>query len=359
MIFYETMQLVTTTPKQGALQIRITSADDMWHLSQIIAPGDVLTSQTERKIKIGEEKAAITRRKVTLSVRVEKVECSPHFLRVSGKIIEGKEDIPAGSYHTLNLEEGSVFSLAKEEWPRYQLERLKDAAQEKMPPTVIVVFDREEAFFAVLKRTGAELLSHLQGEVQKKRVQVKTKVSFFQTVIDAIKEYDVRFKLQNIILASPSFWKEELLKELKDPELRKKIVPVTCSSVDEGAINEVISSPQTKNALIASRTADEMRAVDALLAEIRKNSGLSAYGLKEVKLAAEECAVRQLLVTDAFIVAHQEKGTYAGIDALLRKVDSAGGTITVVCVDHAGGKKLAGLGSIAALLRYKKDDFPE
>ncbi len=345
------MQLITPSPKQGTMQLRITSADDMWHLSQIIAPGDVLTAQTERKIKIGEEKAAITRRKVTLSIKVEKVECSPHFLRVSGKILEGKEDIPAGSYHTINLEEGSAFSLTKESWPRYQLERLNEAAQEKMPPTIIVVFDREEAFFALLKRTGAELLTHLRGEVSKKRVQVKTKVSFYQNIIDAMKQYVERFKLQNIILASPSFWKEELLKELKDAELKRKIIPVSCSSVDETAINEVIASPQTKNALAASRTAEEIAAVESLLAEIRKDSKLAAYGLKEVTEAAE--AVRQLLITDAFIVANQEKGTYAEIDSLLRKIDAAGGTITVICADHSGGKKLAGLGNIAAILRYR------
>ena len=166
-----------------------------------------------------------------------------------------------------------------------------------------------------------------------------------------MKQYVERFKLQNIILASPSFWKEELLKELKDAELKKKIIPVSCSSVDENAINEVIASPQTKNALAASRTAEEIAAVDALLAEIKKNSGLAKYGIAEVKSAAD--AVRQLLITDAFIVANQEKGTYAEIDALLRKVDSTGGTITVVCADHAGGKKLAGLGNIAAILRYK------
>ncbi|MBI4016678.1 MAG: mRNA surveillance protein pelota [Candidatus Aenigmarchaeota archaeon] len=346
------MQLLTTVPKQGTMQIRITSADDMWHLSQIIAPNDVLTAQTERKIKIGEEKAAITRRKVILSICVEKVECSPHFLRVSGKIIEGKEDIPAGSYHTINLEEGSAFNLTKEQWPRYQLERLKEAAQEKMLPTIIVLFDREEAFIALLKRTGAEFLSHLRGEVPKKRMQTKSKVSFYQTILEGIKEYDKRFKLQTIILASPSFWKEELLKELKDAELKKKMILVSCSSVDENAINEVISSPQTKNALTASRTAHEMQAVDSLLAEIKKDSKLAVYGLKEVHSATEAGAVRQLLITDAFIVANQEKGTYAEIDMFLRKVDNSGGTITVVCADHAGGKKLAGLGNIAALLRY-------
>ena len=139
------MQIISSTPKQGTMQLRITSADDMWHLSQIIAPNDVLTAQTERKIKIGEEKAAIVRRKITLSRKVEKVECSPHFLRVSGKIIEGKEDIPAGSYHTINLEEGSAFSLTKESWPRYQLERLKEAAQEKMPKKEMTETEKLEA----------------------------------------------------------------------------------------------------------------------------------------------------------------------------------------------------------------------
>jgi len=153
--------------------------------------------------------------------------------------------------------------------------------------------------------------------------------------------------------ASPSFWKEELLKELKDKELRQKMILVSCSSVDESALTEAVSSPDTQRALQASRTAAEIAAVDALLTEIRKNSGLSTYGTTAVQQAANAGSVKQLLITDTFIVSNQEKGTYADIDAVLGIVDKNNGAIIVVCSDHTGGKKLNGLGGIAALLRYK------
>ncbi|MBI4148180.1 mRNA surveillance protein pelota [Candidatus Woesearchaeota archaeon] len=346
------MQLLTSAPKQGALRLQITAPDDLWLLSQIISPGDALKARTERKIKLGEEKTTIVRRTITLEIQVEKVSFSPHALRISGKILEGAEDIPTGSYHTLSLEEGTEFSLTKKNWPTYQLKRLKDAATEKLPPTLIVAFDREEAYFAVLKRTGPELLTHLRGNVTRKRIPTKERESFWQQAIKAIKEYDTRLKLTHIILASPSFWKEELLKELKDKELRQKMILVSCASVDESALTEAVSSPDTQRALQASRTAAEIAAVDALLTEIRKNSGLAAYGTAAVQQAANAGSVKQLLITDTFIVSSQEKGTYADIDSVLGLVDKNSGAIIVVCADHAGGKKLNGLGGIAAILRY-------
>jgi len=345
-----------TPLRQDTLKLKITSPDDVWLLSQIITSGDVVTGQTERKIKLGEEKTRVTKRTITLSILVERVEFAQgeHALRVSGKIREGLEDIPAGSYHTITLEQQSVFSLVKKSWPAYQLNRIKEATKKTLPPLLIVVFDREEAFVALLTQQGVEVLAHLSGEVAKKHVQTKAAVkSFYATIIEAMKQYDVQYHPPWIILASPSFWKEELKKELTDAALKKKIIPATCSSVDQGAITEVLSRDETKTALAASRTAQEIKAVELLLADIAKNSSLVVYGFKEVKSAGDAGAIRELLLTDTMLRKYQEEGKYAVLDAFLQAVDASQGKITIISGQHAGGKKLNGLGGIAAFLRYK------
>ncbi len=342
--------------RQNVLKLKITSPDDVWLLSQIITAGDTVTGQTERKIKLGEEKARVIKRTITLSIRVEKVEFAQgeHALRVSGKILEGKEDIPAGSYHTITLEQQSVFSLAKSTWPAYQLHRIKEATKKTLPPVVMVVFDREEAYVALLTQQGIEMLAHLKGDVAKKRLQTKAAAkTFYATIIETMKEYDAQYNPPWIILASPSFWKEELKKELTDAVLKKKIIPATCSSVDQGAFTEVLARDETKTALAASRTAQEIKAVELLLADIAKNGALAVYGFKEVKAAIDAGAVRELLITDSLLRKYQEEGKYAVLDALLQAVDTAQGKITIISSKHTGGKKLNGLGGIAAFLRYK------
>ena len=102
-------------------KLMVENADDLWHLSNVIEIGDSLEGRTFRKIKLGgveERSQKITKKPVFLKIGVEKVEFHKfsNALRVSGKVLEGKEDIPKGSYHTFNIEAGSSITLTKPEW---------------------------------------------------------------------------------------------------------------------------------------------------------------------------------------------------------------------------------------------------
>ena len=44
------------------------------------------------------------------------------------------------------------------------------------------------------------------------------------------------------------------------------------------------------------------------------------------------------------------------LDALMRAVDSYNGVVVIVSGEHEGGRKLDGLGGVAALLRYKLNE---
>ena len=60
-----------------------------------------------------------------------------------------------------------------------------------------------------------------------------------------------------------------------------------------------------------------------------------------------------MVLTDKFLNDMREKEKYEQLDAVMTSVDKAKGKITIVSSEHDGGKKLNGLGGIAALLRYK------
>jgi protein pelota len=349
------MKIIKQDLKHGEITLKVENSDDLWYLSHIIDVNDVIKGKTIRKIKIGGEedrKSSVIKKSIFLKLKAEKMDFTESALRVSGKIIEGPEDIPLGSYHTFEFEENTVATIIKESWLKFQLDKLKEASQEKSGRIMIVVLDREESLFALMQREGYKLLTTVKGEVNKKAVDEKSKPCFYEDIISQIKEYNERYSLSKIILASPIFWKEELIKELKDQEIKKKIIQATCSSADSNGINEVLKRPETQEALHQDRIAQEINAVEELLKEISKNN-LAVYGLKPTNEAVNAGAVKTLLLTDKLIKKQREKENYRQIDQMLKNTESMKGNVIIISSEHEGGRKLDGLGGIGALLRYK------
>src|SRR3990167_2138349 len=299
------MKLMHTDFKKGEVKVKIENLDDLWYLNQIVEKTDLIKGKTLRKIKIGEEtqrKQKVEKKAVFLLIEVEKVEFSKtsNVLRISGIVKQGPEDVPLGSHHTFNVEENTIIKIIKQKWLKFQVDRLKEASKETPSKILVCVHDREEAYFALIKKYGYQLLSSIKGNVAKKDDLKKIEGTFYKEIKQQLEEYDRRYSLSKIIVASPAFWKEELMKEIRDENIKSRIILATCSSVGENAINEVLKRPETENALKQDRIAKEYHYVEELLAEIAKNN-LASYGLKETKNAVEAGAVRILLVTDKFI----------------------------------------------------------
>ena len=125
-----------------------------------------------------------------------------------------------------------------------------------------------------------------------------------------------------------------------------------CSDVSEAALDEVVKRPELAVVLKNSRAREEQVLVDQLLAEISKNN-LAVYGWVEVQRAVNAGAVRDLLITLDFL--HQKKlaGEYKELDTIMKQVDKSEGKIHLLSPEFESGKKINGLGGIAALLRYK------
>ena len=351
------MKIIHSDFKKGIVKVKIENLDDLWYLNQIIEKNDLVKGKTLRKIKLGEEtqrKQKIAKKAVFLLIEVEKVEFSKtsNVLRVSGTVKEAPEDVPLGTHHTFNIEENSIITLIKQKWLKFQIDKLKEASRDVSAKILICVHDREEAYFALMKKYGYQLLTNIKGTVVKKADIKQVESNFYKEILKQLIEYDERYDLSKIIIASSAFWKEELMKEIDDKKLKSKIILATCSSVGENAINEVLKRPETENALKQDRIAKEFKFVEELFAEISKNN-LASYGLKETKNAAEAGAVKTLLITDKFIQQKRMENKYEGIENIMKTVDSTKGDILIVSSDHEAGKKLDGLGGIAAILRYK------
>src|SRR3989344_2372534 len=166
------MKRIHFDPKKGELKAEIENRDDLWHLGQLIDPGDRVKGKTLRKIKLGEKDQRtmnVIKKPVFMELAVEKSDLNnaADQLRISGVVLEGPEDVPKGAHHTFTVEEHSIFILIKEKWLSFQLDRLKEDVGAKGPVILICILDREEAFFAVTTQHGHDIISRLKGNVQK------------------------------------------------------------------------------------------------------------------------------------------------------------------------------------------------
>jgi len=348
------MRILKSSLKCHELVLAVTNPEDFWYLSHIIDKNDIVTARTFRKIKLGspdERSQNIIKKPVTLTITVEKTEVTGNELRISGRINNDIEDIKKGSFHTISLEVNSTLTIKKPKWLKFQLDKIKESSFN--PPNVLIIaLDRDQASFALLKKYCYEYLTDIYGEVSKKLMKEQVKNTFYNDVINQIKEYNSRYNFQNIILASPSFWKEYVINEIKDKALKNKIILATCYSVGRTGINEIINRDEIKNILKNERIIEETRLIEELLKEISKDS-LATYGIKYVREAALSGAVKDLLITDSLIQKFRDENKYNEIDEIMSLVESSSGNINIISSEHEAGKKLNGLTGIAAILRYK------
>ena len=343
------MKILNDVARKGLIRVQIETVDDLWYASQVIAPGDFVKSKTTRKIKLGERDESV-KKTMFLQVCVEKIVFQGDVLRIMGKINEETEDIPEKAHHTLTITIGTQFDIIKEQWSAYQRERLKQAEQQQ-EAVLIVAFDREEALFAVLQQRGYKIVGKLSGKVANKRMPENEQENFQAKIITAIHSYATKIHAQHIIVASPAFWKEELMKELKDDALRKKIIIAGCSSVSRNAFQEIMKRQEVGRVLKQTRTLQESELVEMLLTAIGKG-GLATYGYNEVTKSVREGAVATLLVSTEIIKEKREEGTFESLEALMKQAEVMGGRVVIINAEHEAGSQLQGLGGIGALLRY-------
>lgn len=348
------MKILDKNMKQGTVKAMVDSADDLWYLHTIIDAGDRCTGDSEYKYKAGgttggEGKTSIIKKKVWVDIVVERSEFSASTgqLRVTGKVADGSEEVPRGSYHTLDVTEGSRISIRKERWLDYQLEKLEEALSAKTG-TLLVLFDRETAIFATLRPSGHEVLLTLKGDVPKKGVDEGKAHSFYHDVAQKAMELCARLEAEHVIAASPSFWKEYLEKEAP-PELRKKMLFTTISAVDETAIGEVLRRPELQAALRAQRSSRETALLEAILLALAKDR--LVYGKADVAAALDEGNVSEITVSENAIMKAKDEGMFGELDALLRKASDIRAKVHLVSTKEAAGK-IDGLGGIVGVKRW-------
>ncbi len=345
------MKIIHFDKKNKIAKVRVDSLDDLWHLSRIIEVGDLVAGKIERRIKVGKEEERIRseRRSFFAIIKAEKIKLEGNVLRVLGNIVGGTDELPLGSSHTLDISPGSTIKIEKE-WKQYQIKKLQDAEKASAAPKAIVcALDDEQAVLAALTSAGIKRLGEIQLGLIKKRIKEEKQEEKLGKLADEIIRLDKETNPDVVVLASPLFWKQNLLKVLKekDPKLAKKVKLEDVSTGGRRALNELINRGVLTRIIKDSEIQKEFQLVNNLMLEISKE-GLAEYGSKQVKAAVESGAVKKLLITTKHLAENREE-----IDLLIDLAEKQKSDVHIIDSDNEAGNKLDGLGGIAAILRYK------
>ncbi len=322
--------------EKNEIRIKIDNLDDLWYLSTILAPGDLVFGTVFRKEErsgdmVRSKKTA--RKKIRVGINVERTEFQEFSdrLRVMGVIVAGPEEY-IGQHQTINVGVGDEISVVKE-WSKSDMQLLEEAVKNAQRPMVyFLAIEHGLAVLAVLRSYGVQELITLRKRGDEDE-------EFFGEVLAALE--NTRTEDAPLVILGPGFYKENFVKFAK--ERLKNYTIAQASHGDMRGIYEVLKSGVLERILKEHRVSVEEKLVSKLLEEIKKE-GLYAYGVKDVKRYVEMGAVEHLLVSDK---------TYRKYADILEIAQQTGAKIHIISTTHEAGRILYNLGGIAALLRFK------
>lgn len=327
----------------GEIRLFPESVDDIWHLSHLVNPGDLVFATTLRTVDSAQDKIRpekLEKKPVRLGVRIERVELHAfsNRLRLSGIIEHG---LDSGAHHTLNIEPGYEISVIKQ-WRSHDLERVDRAVKASIHEVVhILTIEEGEAELFRMRQYGPEYVTAV-AMGSGKGSDLDTRPAFFSRVADQLVEVK-----GPVIIAGPGFVKDDFVRFVRShlPDIAGKILVVETRRIGAGAVQEVIGLGTLEKIHEDIQLGREVRATDELLQRIAKDLP-SAYGRGEVEKALGYGAVEEILVLDSLL-------RDQGIVPLLDNAEHQKARIVVLSSVFDPGKQLEGLGGIAALLRYK------
>ncbi len=332
------------------------TVDDLWHLSYVLEPGDLVSGDTTRRIQRNDDQMRDTggeREHISVTIEVESVEFArfANRLRVGGVITGCSREDQLGLHHTLNVEQHEELTIEKH-FKADQIERIEEAeAAADNPDVAIATVEEGEAYIHLVKEYGVDEYASFtkptgKGEYSRPREEL------FGELGDALGHLDT----DAIILAGPGFTKQDAKDYIVENhrDLEDLITVVDTSSAGGRGVHEVLKRGAVEEVQDETRIAREAETIDELMVRIG-DGAKAAYGIEQVQEAADFGAVEELLILDERLRdERQAEGDWEiDVNEVIDSVEQKGGEITVFSKEFQPGQQLKNLGGIAALLRYR------
>ncbi|KAI9847731.1 MAG: Translation factor pelota [Sclerophora amabilis] len=381
----------------GSITLFPEEPEDMWHAYNLIRPGDGLRAAAIRRVttESATGSTSSTRVHTNFLIRVTSVDFDPTAgeLHIAGRIAEENKFAKIGAHHTLDLELRRNFMLEKVAiggsgggggWDSIALGVVKEATDPRERAEVVAVVMQEGLGNVCLITEHQTVLRQRveMGIPRKAKGRVtehdKGLNKFFSVLLTTLLRHaDLLTKPKPILLASPGFtaasFHKHILNAMSTPPistdkplstaLRSSAMVVAHSSSGHlHALSEVLASPTLRARLSDSKFARETAAMDSFMEVLRRDDGRAWYGPREVERAVEKGAAGRgggiLLISDTLFRAN-EVGTRRRWVRCVEKVKEDGGEVRICSSQHESGRRLDGLGGVAALLTFPLLDLDE
>ncbi|EGE07369.1 translation factor pelota [Trichophyton equinum CBS 127.97] len=399
----------------GSVTLYPEEPEDMWHAYNLIRPNDLLKASAIRRVTTTSATGttASSRVHMNLQIRVKSLDfdIQSSQLHVSGQIVVETPYTKIGQHHTLDLELQRNFTLEKEVegsslpgdgpgtsaggWDSVAIEMLKDAVDEggkRRAEAVAVVMQEGLANICFIGQFQTVLKQKVELTIPRKRQggsdYDKALSKFYQLTLDNLLRL-IEFNsatgsslvtpasgsdtsAKPILLASPGFTAAGFQKHVQSvantttPSLKpllQSLIVVHSSSGHILSLNEVLQSPAVQTRLSNTKYARETALMDTFYTHLRKDTNKATYGPSEVESAVDQGAVGRgggvLLISNRLFRAPNVRERQRWVSLVDRVRDIEGGEVRVLSSDHESGRRLDGLGGVAAILTFPIEDHDE
>jgi protein pelota len=348
------------------------SAEDLWHLYNIIFKGDFIKTITFRKItheNSAGTKSSSTKKKINITIKVEEIEYdqAESIIRYKGKNVSENEYISIGQYQSIEIGKGTIFTLFKKCWDEFSIEKLREAVDVVTASDLAaIVMEEGVAHVFLISSHLTTLKAKIECSIPKKRKGAtqhdKSLNSFFQKVLDTILK-NVSFDIVKcVIVAGPGFTKDQFGNFLTDSVSNNKhyeiiqknlnkFIYVHASNGYKQALQEVLGKPEVLSQIKNTKAADDIKAMEKFNETLWKDMDRVIFGLKAVEVATEKEAIDTLIVSDDYLrkISPMRRKE---LTALMNKIKGYGGEVVKMSSMHYTGEKINAFGGITAILKY-------
>ncbi|KAF1351203.1 eRF1 domain 1-domain-containing protein [Delphinella strobiligena] len=355
--------------------------EDMWHAYNLIRPGDLLRASAIRRVTTESATGSSTSQRVhlTLTLRVTSLDFDTQAaqLHVSGRVAEENKHVKLGAHHTLDLELQRNFTLEKNNgWDSIALETLKESIDQTAKAELWAVVMQEGLANICLITTHQTIHKQtITTTLPKKRPGIPASAhttalrKFYTHILDALLRLIDLSNLKPLLLASPGFTAQGFQSFIKSTATQKsdkslqalgdKTIVAHAASGHLHSLAEVLASPAITAKLSDTRFARETALIDSFYTLLRRDDNRAWYGPKEVETAVEKGAVGRgggvLLISNSLFRAQDVEVRRRWVALVDRVAKEEGGEVRVLSDGHESGRRLEGLGGIAAILTFPLD----
>lgn len=236
-----------------------------------------------------------------------------------------------GQYHTIEIELHQTYTLHKNNWEPLHIERIDESIDiSKKAEIMCIVLEEGLAHVCLVTNCMTLTKARIEKRFPKKNQEnyQKIKLKFFHDIYDAIVKYCDFTVIKCLLIGSPGYWGEDLVKYLIRTSIddnnaqsnksgnnntfnnsnnssiyknREKILSCYASNGHKMAIDELLSSAECQRTLSHVKAISDVKVLNDFHALLDSDSTKICIGLKDVQYANEHIAIDVLLITDVLL----------------------------------------------------------